>query len=163
MKAAMFAELPDGSRLPRHRDPYAGSLRYHLGLITPNDDRCFIDVDGTTYSWRDGEGILFDETYIHYAENHSGQNRLILFCDIERPMRYRWAQWINHWLGRHLMSAATAPNEEGDRTGGVNRAFKYIYAVRKVGKRLKAWNRTIYYLIKWILFGGIAALIFYAL
>ncbi|CNG51008.1 Beta-hydroxylase%2C aspartyl/asparaginyl family [Yersinia enterocolitica] len=50
VKAAMFAELPDGSRLPRHRDPYAGSLRYHLGLITPNDDRCFIDVDGTTYS-----------------------------------------------------------------------------------------------------------------
>ena len=35
VKAAMFAELPDGSRLPRHRDPYAGSLRYHLGLITP--------------------------------------------------------------------------------------------------------------------------------
>ncbi|CFQ87889.1 Beta-hydroxylase%2C aspartyl/asparaginyl family [Yersinia frederiksenii] len=163
VKAAMFAELPDGSRLPRHRDPYAGSLRYHLGLITPNDDRCFIDVDGTTYSWRDGEGILFDETYIHYAENQSGQNRLILFCDIERPMRYRWAQWINHWLGRNLMTAATAPNEEGDRTGGVNRAFKYIYAVRKVGKRLKAWNRRVYYLIKWLLFGGIAVLIFYAL
>ncbi|UXD24507.1 Fe(2+)/alpha-ketoglutarate-dependent dioxygenase LpxO [Yersinia enterocolitica] len=163
VKAAMFAELPDGSRLPRHRDPYAGSLRYHLGLITPNDDRCFIDVDGTTYSWRDGEGVLFDETYIHYAENQSGQDRLILFCDIERPMRYRWAQWVNHWLGRNLMSAATAPNEEGDRTGGVNRAFKYIYAVRKVGKRLKAWNRRIYYLIKWLLFGGIAALIFYAL
>ncbi|HGH4408809.1 TPA: lipid A hydroxylase LpxO [Yersinia enterocolitica] len=163
VKAAMFAELPDGSRLPRHRDPYAGFLRYHLGLITPNDDRCFIDVDGTTYSWRDGEGVLFDETYIHYAENQSGQDRLILFCDIERPMRYRWAQWVNHWLGRNLMSAATAPNEEGDRTGGVNRAFKYIYAVRKVGKRLKAWNRRIYYLIKWLLFGGIAALIFYAL
>ncbi|EEQ12194.1 Aspartyl/Asparaginyl beta-hydroxylase [Yersinia mollaretii ATCC 43969] len=163
VKAAMFAELPDGSRLPKHRDPYAGSLRYHLGLMTPNDDRCFIDVDGTTYSWRDGEGVLFDETYIHYAENQSGQDRLILFCDIERPMRYRWAQWVNHWLGRHLMSAATAPNEEGDRTGGVNRMFKYIYAVRKVGKRLKAWNRRIYYLIKWILFGGIAALIFYAL
>ncbi|HDL7360529.1 TPA: lipid A hydroxylase LpxO [Yersinia enterocolitica] len=163
VKAAMFAELPDGSRLPRHRDPYAGSLRYHLGLITPNDDRCFIDVDGTTYSWRDGEGVLFDETYIHYAENQSGQDRLILFCDIERPMRYRWAQWVNHWLGRNLMSAAAAPNEEGDRTGGVNRAFKYIYAVRKVGKRLKAWNRRIYYLIKWLLFGGIAALIFYAL
>ncbi len=162
VKAAMFAELPDGSRLPRHRDPYAGSLRYHLGLITPNDDRCFIEVDGERYSWRDGEGVMFDETYLHYAENQSGQNRLILFCDIERPMRYRWAQSVNHWLGRNLMSAATAPNEEGDRTGGVNKLFKYIYAVRKVGKRLKAWNRTGYYIIKWILFGGIAAGIFFA-
>ncbi|CAI0747092.1 Aspartyl/Asparaginyl beta-hydroxylase [Serratia quinivorans] len=163
VKAAMFAELPDGSRLPRHRDPYAGSLRYHLGLITPNDDRCFIEVDGERYSWRDGEGVMFDETYLHFAENQSGQNRLILFCDIERPMRFRWAQGINHWLGRNLMSAATAPNEEGDRTGGVNKLFKYIYAVRKVGKRLKAWNRTGYYIIKWILFGGIAAGIFFAI
>ncbi|ASL88241.1 aspartyl beta-hydroxylase [Serratia marcescens] len=162
VKAAMFAELPDGSRLPRHRDPYAGSLRYHLGLITPNDDRCFIEVDGERYSWRDGEGVMFDETYLHYAENQSGQNRLILFCDIERPMRYRWAQVVNHWLGRNLMSAATAPNEDGDRTGGVNKMFKYIYAIRRVGKRLKAWNRTGYYIIKWILFGGIAAAIFFS-
>ena len=137
VKAAMFATLPDGSRLPRHRDPYAGSLRFHLGPATPNDDRCFIEVDGQRYSWRDGEGVLFDETYIHYAENTSGENRLILFCDIERPMRYRWAQKVNHWLGRHLMSAASAPNDIGDRTGGINRAFRYIYQIRIVGKRLK--------------------------
>jgi aspartyl/asparaginyl beta-hydroxylase (cupin superfamily) len=37
IKAAMFAELPPGSKLVRHRDPYAGSYRYHLGLDTPND------------------------------------------------------------------------------------------------------------------------------
>lgn len=35
VKAAMFAELPPGSKLVRHRDPYAGSLRFHLGLFTP--------------------------------------------------------------------------------------------------------------------------------
>ncbi|MFK9592209.1 aspartyl/asparaginyl beta-hydroxylase domain-containing protein, partial [Escherichia coli] len=84
-------------------------------------------------------------TYIHYAENTSGENRLILFCDIERPMRYRWAQKVNHWLGRHLMSAASAPNDIGDRTGGINRAFRYIYQIRIVGKRLKKWNKTVYY------------------
>ncbi|QWA12978.1 lipid A hydroxylase LpxO [Sodalis ligni] len=160
VKAAMFAELPDGSRLPRHRDPYAGSLRYHLGLMTPQDDRCFIEVDGKRYSWRDGEDVLFDETYIHYAENSSGKQRLILFCDIERPMRYRWAQAVNHWLGRHVLSAGAAPNWDSDRTGGVNKAFKYIYAVRKVGKYLKKKNRAGYYLIKWLLFGGIAVLVF---
>ncbi|MGD1797605.1 aspartyl/asparaginyl beta-hydroxylase domain-containing protein, partial [Klebsiella pneumoniae] len=162
VKAAMFATLPDGSRLPRHRDPYAGSLRFHLGLATPNDDRCFIEVDGQRYSWRDGEGVLFDETYIHYAENTSGENRLILFCDIERPMRYRWAQKVNHWLGRYLMSAASAPNDASDRTGGINRAFRYIYQIRIVGKRLKKWNKTVYYIVKWLLFGGIAWLIWSA-
>lgn len=163
VKAAMFAELPDKSRLPRHRDPYAGSLRYHLGLITPNNNCCFINVDGTLYRWRDGEDVLFDETYIHYAENTSGQNRLILFCDIERPLKYRWAQHFNHAVGRYLMSAATAPNDASDPTGGVNRIFKYVYFIRRVGKRIKQWNKPIYYLIKWSLFGGIACAAFFSL
>jgi beta-hydroxylase len=54
----MFAELPPGAKLNPHRDPYAGSLRYHLGLVTPNDDRCFIEVDGERHSWRDGQGVI---------------------------------------------------------------------------------------------------------
>jgi len=54
VKAAMFAELPPGSKLVRHRDPYAGSLRYHLGLDTPNDPGCYINVDGQNYAWHDG-------------------------------------------------------------------------------------------------------------
>lgn len=163
VKAAMFAELPHASRLPRHRDPYAGSLRYHLGLITPNDDRCFISVDGVRYSWRDGNAVLFDETYIHYAENQSGQNRLILFCDIERPLKYRWAQVLNRWTGRYLLSAASAPNDGNDRTGCINRFFKYIYVIRKVGKQIKRWNKPVYYCIKWTLFGSIAYFLFVAI
>ncbi|QNP60243.1 lipid A hydroxylase LpxO [Paenacidovorax monticola] len=160
VKAAMFAELPPGSRLVRHRDPYAGSLRYHLGLQTPNSEDCYIEVDGQRYHWRDGEAVVFDETFIHYAENTTQADRVILFCDIERPLRYRWAQAVNRWFARHLLAAAAAPNEAGDRTGGINRAFHYIYQVRLVGKRLKAWDRRVYYLVKWTLFGGIAALIF---
>lgn len=159
IKAAMFASLPDGSRLPQHRDPYAGSIRYHLGLTTPNNDSCFIDVDGTRYSWRDGEVVLFDETYIHYAENTSGENRIILFCDIERPMKYSWAQKVNYFFGRYLVAAAAAPNNDGDKVGGINKIFKYVYKIRIVGKKLKAWNKPVYYLIKWVLFTLIAVAI----
>lgn len=160
IKAAMFAELPPGSRLVRHRDPFAGSLRYHLGLQTPNSEGCYIEVDGQRYHWRDGEAVVFDETFIHYAENTTQADRVILFCDIERPLRYRWAQAVNRWFARNLLAAAASPNEVGDRTGGINRAFHYIYQVRLVGKRLKAWDKRAYYLVKWALFGGIAALIF---
>lgn len=159
VKAAMFAELPAGSKLMKHRDPYAGSIRYHLGLRTPNDERCFINVDGTPYSWRDGEAVLFDETFIHYAENQSDRDRLILFCDIERPMKYRWAAAVNHWFSRNVMAAASAPNDDSDRTGGLNRAFKYIYRIREAGKRLKKRNKTVYYIVKWLIFGGIVVAI----
>lgn len=59
------------------------------------------------------------------------------------------------------MRAAASPNEIGDHTGGPNRAFKYLYSVRLVGKRLKAWNRTVYYIVKWVLFGSIAVALFW--
>src|SRR4051812_49977658 len=90
-----FAMLPPGGDLGRHRDPFAGSLRYHLGLVTPNNDRCRIFVDGQPYAWRDGEAVLFDETFIHWAENRTDVDRLILFCDVERPLRSRIAARLN--------------------------------------------------------------------
>src|SRR5262249_43694284 len=56
IKGAMFATLSPGARLVQHRDPFAGSLRYHLGLVTPtHPGECRILVDGIPYSWREGE------------------------------------------------------------------------------------------------------------
>ncbi|SDB90921.1 aspartyl/asparaginyl beta-hydroxylase domain-containing protein [Paraburkholderia lycopersici] len=161
VKAAMFAMLPANGSLNPHRDPFAGSLRYHLGLTTPNDDRCAIVVDGIPYSWRDGEDVVFDETYLHHAANHTEQDRIVLFCDIERPMKYRWAGAVNRIVGDFLMRMAASPNGTGDRTGGLNHAFRYIYSVRLAGKRLKAWNRTTYYVMKWCLFSAILLAIFW--
>jgi beta-hydroxylase len=162
VKAAMFAELPPGGKLNRHRDPFAGSLRYHLGLVTPNSDRCFIEVDGERYSWRDGKGVIFDETFIHWAKNDSDSNRIILFCDIERPMRFGWAQKINKWLGRTLMTAASSPNDTGDQTGGINKLFRFIWVIGQYRRRFKAWNRQLYYVTKAALIVGAAALIIFA-
>jgi len=160
VKAAMFALLPPGGRLVQHRDPFAGSLRYHLGLITPNDDRCRIYVDGQAYSWRDGEDILFDETYIHWAVNEADTTRVILFADVERPMRYRWAQAVNRFLGRTLAPATATRNREGDQVGWANRVFKYVYWFRLQGKALKRYNRRLYYGVKYAIGLAVLALIF---
>jgi beta-hydroxylase len=161
VKAAMFAELPPGGKLNMHRDPFAGSLRYHLGLVTPNNDSCFIEVDGQRYSWRDGEGVIFDETFIHWAKNDSDCNRIILFCDIERPMRYRWAQAVNKWLGRTIMTAASSPNETGDQTGGINKVFRFVWKMGQYRRRFKAWNRKVYYVTKVALIVGFVGLIIF--
>jgi beta-hydroxylase len=161
VKAAMFAELPPGAKLNPHRDPFAGSMRYHLGLATPNDDRCFIEVDGQRYSWRDGQGVIFDETYIHWAENASDSDRLILFCDVERPMRFGWMQAVNRWLGRTMMTAAASPNESGDQTGLVSKLFRISYVLGQYRRRYKAWNKTAYKATKVALIVGLAALVYY--
>ncbi|MFT3858635.1 MAG: aspartyl/asparaginyl beta-hydroxylase domain-containing protein [Aquabacterium sp.] len=157
IKAAMFASLPPGARLVRHRDPFAGSLRYHLGLLTPNDDRCFIEVDGERYSWRDGQGVMFDETYLHHAENTTDKPRIILFCDVERPLGNRLAVAFNRFVSSFLLAAASSPNKEGDPTGGINRAFGTVQKFRLKAKALKERDRTLYYVLKWLLLGGLVA------
>lgn len=161
VKAAMFAELPPGATLNPHRDPYAGSIRYHLGLSTPNDDACYIDVDGERYSWRDGKCVIFDETYIHEAHNNTNVDRIILFCDVERPMQYRWAQAINRFLGDTLITAASSPNTSDDQTGIFNKLFKYVWVVGQYRKKLKRWNRNVYKITKITLILSVLALIIY--
>jgi beta-hydroxylase len=158
VKAAMFAALPPGGRLVTHRDPFAGSMRYHLGLVTPNDDRCFISVDGERYSWRDGEGVIFDETYLHWAENQSDQMRIILFCDVERPLNNPVARAINRFISNTLIRAASSPNHASDRTGGINKAFEGVQRFRLWGKKVKAsgpLGRFAYYAAQWLVFGGL--------
>lgn len=160
IKAAMFTQLSPGSQLVKHRDPYAGSLRYHLGIITPNSDDCAIDVDGELYSWRDGDDVLFDETYIHYAYNKTDDDRIIFFCDVERPMKFGFATLINRFFGKIAMAAAASPNDDTDKTGFINKAFKYVYGIRRIGKALKKKNKPLYHLTKWLLIlGGLGLLI----
>jgi len=151
VKAAMFAELPPDGKLNPHRDPFSGSLRYHLGLVTPNDDRCHIDVDGERYSWRDGQSVVFDETYVHTARNDTDVNRIILFCDVERPLRWRWAERFNRWFGRVVMSAASSPNDGGDQTGAINRLTHLHWQIDQKRRAFKKWNRGIYKATKYSL------------
>jgi len=158
--AAMFAILPPGARLPSHRDPFAGSLRYHLGLSTPNSELCRIFVDGELYYWKDGEAVMFDETFIHRAENQTNTTRLILFCDVERPLSNRIARFVNRWIGQPFARAAATQNMDGERVGVLNKLFAYAYRIRLVGKHIKSWNRTVYYVLKWTLILGVLYLIF---
>ena len=160
IKAAMFASLPPGATLVRHRDPYAGSLRYHLGLITPNDPGCFIEVDGQRHAWRDGEVVMFDETYIHHAANTTNQPRIILFADVERPVYTPVVRWINRLFARVVMTASATQNVEGERIGGLNKFFSHAYGLRVKAKAFKQKNRTAYYVGKWVLIGGLLAWLF---
>jgi beta-hydroxylase len=155
VKAAMFAVLNAGCELGPHRDPFAGSLRYHLGLVTPNTDDCRIFVDGNMYSWRDGQDVMFDETYIHWAENKSDMNRIILFADIERPLKGPISRAVNRAFARIAVASAASRNLPGEKLGAMNHVFAYIYSIRRVGKWLKAKNEPVYYAIKYCLFGAL--------
>lgn len=154
VKGAMFTLLPGPGHLNPHRDPFAGSLRYHLGLVTPNSDACRIYVDGQPYAWRDGEDVMFDETYVHWVKNETEVTRIILFCDVERPLPEpvrTFNRWISGVLGR-----ATAPqNVEGECVGAINRAYGGFKRLGNViggqVKRVKRHSPRTYKVLKSIL------------
>jgi beta-hydroxylase len=156
---AMLAMLPPGGKLGAHRDPFAGSLRYHLGLVTPNSDKCRILVDGVPYVWRDGEAFMFDETFIHSAENATETNRIILFCDVERPMKYSFMTAMNRWVSHHIVKASATQNVDGEQVGVLNKVFGRLYEVHLCGRRIKEWNRRVYYALKYSLTFSLLGLI----
>jgi len=144
---AMFALLPGRSQLTRHADPLAISLRYHLGLATPNSDACFINVDGRRRSWRDGEVIMFDETYLHYVRNDTDADRLILMCDVKRPLNPLGA--LLNYFYQGMARASVVPNTPEDHRGLVNKIFAELAPVLARSKALKSTNRPLYLVTKW--------------
>jgi beta-hydroxylase len=141
VKAAMFTILEPGAHLNPHRDPFGGSLRYHLGLVTPNSDDCFIVVDGERYSWRDGEAVMFDETFIHTADNKTPITRIILFCDVERPLTSKLMTRVNRYVIENLVKVSATQNVEGEPVGALNNFYGKV--IHPVGSRINGFFRTL--------------------
>ena len=80
---AMFSILEGGKHIPPHIGFFKSVLRYHLGLIIPEGE-CFILVNGEKYSWKEGDHVLFDDTYKHEVWNKTDGRRVVLFIDVLR-------------------------------------------------------------------------------
>jgi beta-hydroxylase len=152
----MFALLEPHSKLGKHRDPFAGTLRYHLGLHTPNSPLCRMQIDDQEHVWRDGESILFDSSYVHSARNETAVARLVLFCDVHRPMRGPVSGAINRFVVRHIVPLSQSPNAPGDPVGWGNRLFAALRPIRVGIAALKARSVMAYYGLKYA--AGIAIL-----
>jgi aspartyl/asparaginyl beta-hydroxylase (cupin superfamily) len=82
---AMISVLDPYVPLPRHRDPYAGILRYHLGVSIPKENPPRIQLDRDWYEWKEGEGVVLDVFFEHEVINSSPEPRIIVIIDIRRP------------------------------------------------------------------------------
>lgn len=87
MQNAWFSILAPGYHIPPHRGPTRALVRCHLGVRVPADAAaCWIRVDEERRAWREGECMLFDDTYEHEVLNGTPDYRAVLFIDIDRPM-----------------------------------------------------------------------------
>ena len=85
---------------------------------------------------------MFDETYVHWVKNETDKTRVILFCDIERPLSNRLMTGINRWIS-DLLGRATAPqNLDDEPVGGINQAYAWSKkSSDKVSDVVKQWKR----------------------
>ena len=87
LQAAMFSILQGKKELPPHRGVFGGVLRYHLGLKVPTPaSQCGICVGGDSAHWEEGKSLIFDDSHMHHAWNHSEEDRVVLFVDFTRPL-----------------------------------------------------------------------------
>jgi len=105
LATAFFSILGPHQHIGAHWGYYKGFYRYHLGLVVPDDNRdelCWLRVNDDRraydkrirrvieqtpkYHWHEGEGIVFDDTYLHDAANESDSPRAVLFLDLRRPL-----------------------------------------------------------------------------
>jgi len=87
MRTAMFSILAPRYHVPPHKGPTRAVIRAHLGLVIPKErEKVWIRVDDQILNWKEGEVVLFDDTYEHEVYNNTDETRAVLFIDIDRPM-----------------------------------------------------------------------------
>jgi beta-hydroxylase len=156
LNAAAFTMLPPGGHLGKHRDPLASALRYHLALVAPNDPGCRLFVDGQPVVWMEGEDFVFDETYVHWAENTTDQPRIVFFADFTRPMYPGPVRWLNNFLVRYVYGMTRSRNELSESEGLFGKVTPALHVLKKFFRGIKERvNRKAYYTVKYILFGGL--------
>lgn len=123
LKTAFFSILSPRKHIPAHRGAFNGILRFHLGLMVPEPrEQCRIRIANDFYSWREGEALIFDDTYNHEVWNDTDGYRVVLFVDFARPL---WAPW--HWLNDQFLNISSiAP------------------FLREAGAKQKAWEKKFY-------------------
>ena len=93
---AFFSIFKPHTKLDPHVGVYKGVIRYHLPVSIPDQwDKCFINVKGRVLNWRVGKDLIFDDSFIHYAENNTDQERVVLFLDIKRDFKNPILNLIN--------------------------------------------------------------------
>lgn len=102
---AFFSILEPHQYVSPHWGYYKGFVRYHLGVVIPNDNadaKCWLRVNvdptdnaardkvlierGPKYRWRNGRGVMFDDTNLHDAMNDSAEVRVVLWLDVARKL-----------------------------------------------------------------------------
>jgi ornithine lipid ester-linked acyl 2-hydroxylase len=91
LKLATLSRTSPSTKLTPHRGWKSHSnhaLRCHFGIYVPeNKSSIHVKINDKEYKQyhKNNSWLVFDDSEIHWSENNSNQDRIILIVDIERP------------------------------------------------------------------------------
>lgn len=78
-----YSVMLPGTHVWPHTGPTNCRLRAHLGLKVPSGT--FLRVKDQTKSWKEGEWLIFDDSFEHEVWHNGTDTRLVLIVDIWHP------------------------------------------------------------------------------
>ncbi|HEX8517261.1 MAG TPA: aspartyl/asparaginyl beta-hydroxylase domain-containing protein [Bacteroidia bacterium] len=81
-----YSYLDPATHVLPHKGYSRMVLRCHLPLIVPDEKLCAIRVGNETRHWKEGELMIFDDSYEHEAWNKTDRKRVVLMFDIPNPL-----------------------------------------------------------------------------
>jgi aspartate beta-hydroxylase len=79
----LYSVFSPGTHLLPHCGVTNTRVVGHLPLMIPED--CALRVGGEDHHWREGEVVVFDDTYDHEAWNRSARTRVVMIFDLWNP------------------------------------------------------------------------------
>jgi aspartyl/asparaginyl beta-hydroxylase (cupin superfamily) len=80
---ALFSRLTPGAHIQPHHGLLNTRLICHLPIVAPPG--CGLRVGADTHEWRDGELVIFDDSFEHEAWNRGTGTRTVLLFEIWKP------------------------------------------------------------------------------
>jgi beta-hydroxylase len=74
-------------------------------------------------------------------------------------MKYGFMTAINRWVSHHIVKASATQNVDGEHVGVLNKVFGGFYEIHLASRRVKDWNRKVYYALKYSLTAVVLGLI----
>lgn len=101
-KGIMISRLGPGKSLSRHTGATNGVLRYLMAIKT--EEGPYMDIWNTKdpyefvqpkrFYFREGEEVVFDDTFYHSSTNPTDQERIVFWLDLARHDAKGWREWL---------------------------------------------------------------------
>ena len=81
--SVLFSMLKPGAHIPPHHGMINTRLICHLPLLVPGP--AWLRVGAKRHHWREGELVVFDDSFEHEAKNEASETRVVLLFEVWRP------------------------------------------------------------------------------